>query len=87
MALLAVRPSHQRLGLGSLLLTPVLKQADVEGAKVFVQASKEGMGLYARFGWEEVDEVVIDFSAYGGEKVKTALMIRDPEPRKAKKEL
>jgi hypothetical protein len=35
------------------------------------------MGLYEKFGWEDVDRVVFDFSAWGGEKeVRTCLMIR-----------
>lgn len=79
MSLLAVRPEYQRKGLGSLLLTPVLELADKENAKTFVQASGKGLGLYLKHGWEEVDEIVLDFSPYGGAKhAKTALLIREP---------
>jgi hypothetical protein len=39
--------------------------------------------LYQRFGWKQVDEIVIDFSPYGGPKqVKTALLIREPRSDK-----
>ena len=63
-----------------MLLKEVWEQVDQDGAKVFVQASKEGMGLYERFGWVEVDEILMDFSRYGGEKnVRTSLMIREPQ--------
>lgn len=79
MSLLAVRPAYQRKGLGSMLLFPVLELADKENAKAFVQASTQGLGLYLRHGWVEVDEIVLDFSPYGGvNEAKTALMIREP---------
>ena len=78
MSILAVRPEYQRKGLGSMLLAPVLGLADKENAKTFIQASAEGIGLYLKFGWVKVDEIVLDFSPYGGEKeVKTALLIRE----------
>ncbi|OBT61442.1 hypothetical protein VE03_08953 [Pseudogymnoascus sp. 23342-1-I1] len=79
MSILAVRPKYQRKGLGSMLLTPVLEQADKENAKAFVQGSAQGMGLYLKHGWKEVDEILMDYSPYGGAKdVKTALLIREP---------
>jgi len=80
MSILAVRPEYQRKGLGSRLLRPVLELADKDRAKTYIQASKEGLGLYLKHGWVEVDEIVMDFSPYGGpEKVRTALLIREPK--------
>jgi hypothetical protein len=74
-----VHPTHQRLRLGSQLLSPTLSLADKQNAKCFVQASPAGMGLYRKFEWEDFDSVVFDFSAWGGEKeVRTCLMIREP---------
>lgn len=79
MSILAVRPKYQRKGLGSMLLTPVLEQADKENAKAFVQGSAQGIGLYLKHGWEEVDEILMDYSPYGGAAdVKTALLVREP---------
>ncbi|RDW63592.1 hypothetical protein BP6252_11137 [Coleophoma cylindrospora] len=79
MSILAVRPKYQRKGLGTMLLAPVLELADEENAKAFVQASAQGQGLYLKHGWVEVDEILMDFSPYGGTKrAKTALMIREP---------
>lgn len=79
MSILAVRPKYQRKGLGSMLLTPVLEKADKENAKAFVQGSAQGIGLYLKHGWKEVDEILIDYSPYGGAKdVRTSLLIREP---------
>ncbi|OBT49905.1 hypothetical protein VE04_09239 [Pseudogymnoascus sp. 24MN13] len=79
MSILAVRPEYQRKGLGSMLLTPVLEQADKENAKAFVQGSVQGVGMYLKHGWEEVDEILMDYSPYGGASdVKTALLVREP---------
>lgn len=80
MNLLAVRPEYQRKGLGSMLLAPVLELADKDNAKTFIQASALGIGLYLKHGWVEVDEIVMDFSPYGGAKqTKTALLVREPK--------
>lgn len=79
MSILAVRLKYQRKGLGSMLLRPVLEQADKENAKAFVQGSVEGVGLYLKHGWMEVDEILMDYSPYGGARdVKTALLVREP---------
>jgi GNAT superfamily N-acetyltransferase len=79
MSILAVRPSYQRKGLGSRLLAPVLELADNGFAKTYIEASEQGRGLYEKFGWVEVDEIVIDLSPYGGAKEeKMALMMREP---------
>ncbi|KFX90617.1 hypothetical protein V490_06365 [Pseudogymnoascus sp. VKM F-3557] len=84
MSILAVRPEYQRKGLGSMLLAPVLEQVDKENAKAFVQGSAQGVGLYLKHGWVEVDEILMDYSPYGGAKdVKTALLgcLSIPLPR------
>ncbi|KAL3421584.1 hypothetical protein PVAG01_08030 [Phlyctema vagabunda] len=80
MSILAVRPKYQRQGVGSKLLARGLELADRNNSKTFIQASPTGLSLYLRHGWEEVDEIVLDFSSYGGPKeVKTALLIREPK--------
>ncbi|KFY19383.1 hypothetical protein V493_07984 [Pseudogymnoascus sp. VKM F-4281 (FW-2241)] len=77
MSILAVRPQYQRRGLGSMLLSAVLEQVDKEHAKAFVQGSAQGIGLYLKHGWGEVDEILMDYSSYGGaEDVRTALLPR-----------
>lgn len=79
MNVLGVRPKYQRQGLGSMLLAPVLELVDKDNAKAYVQASPKGLGLYVKHGWVEVDEILMDCTAYGGDsKAKTTLMIREP---------
>ena len=63
--LLAVSPAHHRRGLGSLLLRECLARADEEGAKTYIEASKAGLPLYLRHGWEPVDEIVVDLDEHG----------------------
>ncbi|CAG8953153.1 hypothetical protein HYFRA_00003352 [Hymenoscyphus fraxineus] len=78
--LLVVRPGYQRRGIGTMLLEPILEIIDEAKAKTFVTASPVGLGLYLKYGWVEVDEIIIDYSRYGGEKdVKTAVLMRDPK--------
>ena len=54
MAILAVDPNFQRMGVGHRLLQWGLEKADREGLECFIEASPEGKGLYEKFGWREV---------------------------------
>jgi GNAT superfamily N-acetyltransferase len=68
MNILAVRPSYQRQGLGTMLLAPGLELADNANAKTYIEASRKGKELYLKHGWVEVDEMMLDLSVYGGDK-------------------
>lgn len=79
MRILAVCPAYQRKGIGSMLLKPILEIIDKDRAKTYITASPVGLGLYLKNGWKEVDEIHIDFGPYGGEKDRTAVLIREPK--------
>lgn len=77
--LLCILPTHQRQGLGSLLVDEGLAVADKHNAKTFIEASEKGLGLYLKHGWKLVDEIVIDMKEYGGSMVATeACLMRQP---------
>ncbi|TQV94446.1 hypothetical protein V2A60_005489 [Cordyceps javanica] len=70
-------PAHQRRGAGALMMAWGVKEADKRGLTSYVQASPQGQGLYAKFGFELVDIYAIDLSKWGGpEREETAIMIR-----------
>ncbi|CAG8982445.1 hypothetical protein HYALB_00014069 [Hymenoscyphus albidus] len=78
--LLVAHPGYQRRGIGTMLLEPVLEIIDEAKAKTFITASPVDVGLYLKYGWVEVDEIIIDYSRYGDEKdVKTAVLMRHPK--------
>lgn len=70
MALLTVVPEVQRKGVGSALLREGLKEVDRRGLPVFIEASPAGLGLYKKFGWEEMVESTVNLRDYGGEDVE-----------------
>lgn len=82
MNILGVRQEYQRLGLGRQLLAPVLKLADKQGMKAYIEASAAGKTLYEKFGWRRIDDLDVDLSNCPGfEKegvARTVLMIREP---------
>ena len=79
MEILAVHPKYQRRGLGSQMLEPILALANKEGRKVYIEASKKGVGLFRRYGWVNVDTLLLDTRPYGGKTIEeTEFMIRDP---------
>ena len=78
---LAVHPSYQRKGLGSRLVDEGLLAADAALAKTYVQASKAGLALYLRHGWEMVDEVFVEGEKYGREDIMEKCLVREPRTR------
>lgn len=53
-----VDPAHQGLGIGSLLLRPVLQRCDAEGEGAYLEAtSPDNRRLYERHGFAVIDEV------------------------------
>jgi ribosomal protein S18 acetylase RimI-like enzyme len=53
---LSVRPEHQRQGLGSRLVTPILERADGERMPCYLEtADPANVDFYRRFGFEVVN--------------------------------
>jgi GNAT superfamily N-acetyltransferase len=53
---LSVRPEHQRQGLGTRLVTPILDRADGDGLPCYLEtADPANVDFYQRFGFEVVD--------------------------------
>jgi GNAT superfamily N-acetyltransferase len=83
MALLTVAPEMQRCGVGKTLLREGLKEADRRGLPTFIEASPAGLGLYRKFGWEEMLKTTVNLKNYGGEDVEcvTVGLIRPPNAK------
>lgn len=62
---IATLPTYQGKGCASLLLRSGLEKIDAEGAKTWLEATPQGQSLYAKFGWNVVDELVFDLEKYG----------------------
>lgn len=63
-----VRHSHQRRGLGAALVAWGCRKADESGLLAYCEASPEGLNLYKRHGFREVDRVTVDLEPWGGNK-------------------
>lgn len=60
-----------------MMLAWGLSQADEKNLQTYLQSSHEGRRLYERFGFEQVDAYVVDFSKWGGPREdKVPIMIR-----------
>jgi len=67
---LAIAENQQRKGVGTL---------DENREKSYLRASKEGKGLYEKFGWKQVGIFRPDLSEFGwAEEYETYYMVRDP---------
>lgn len=72
---LGTEPERQRRGIGSALLGPVLRQADEEGVRCYLESSKEqNLPFYRRHGFEVTQEVRLE------EGPMIWAMWRDPRP-------
>lgn len=82
---LYVLPEHQRKGIGSEILRWGFNTYSLGDKQVFVQTFMGAQGMYAKFGWEEVDATEIDLVEWGGDARGFGLhrspqMIRQPRP-------
>ena len=75
----ATLPEYQGKGCASMLLKSGLEKVDAEGAKVFLEATPQGLPLYTKLGWKAVDEFVFDIEKYVGKPwvQKTTCMMRE----------
>ncbi|KAI4731931.1 acyl-CoA N-acyltransferase [Aureobasidium sp. EXF-10728] len=61
---LAIDPAYQRRGVGSLLLDEGLQIADRCGVQAYLEATKAGRPLYARYGFEDREYMDFDVVKY-----------------------
>ncbi|PWY77404.1 acyl-CoA N-acyltransferase [Aspergillus heteromorphus CBS 117.55] len=59
--LLCTHPAHQGHGIGTTMLRWGMERADAAGRGIYLEASREGRGLYERLGWGVVGEVEVGF--------------------------
>jgi predicted N-acetyltransferase YhbS len=70
MAILTVGPEVQRRGVGSALLREGFKEVDQSYLPAFIEASPAGLGLYKKFGWEEMLKTTVKLKDFGGEDME-----------------
>ena len=69
---LVVHPEYQRRGIGKVLMEYGLKEADRLGIQAVLGASREGLGLYKKYGFTEFEVMEINLWEYeGGEGMGT----------------
>lgn len=75
---LAVHPDYQGLGIGKKLIQAGLDDAAALDLGIaYLEATESGYPLYKKFGWKDVDHVVVDLGKYGGKGLwPTACMSR-----------
>ncbi|KAF7139681.1 hypothetical protein CNMCM5793_007332 [Aspergillus hiratsukae] len=76
---LVTHPEHQGKGVGKALLDWGVRIADEKKARMYLEATPEGYPLYRKYGWRDVEDLVMDLSLYGGEgEARYAVMTREP---------
>lgn len=72
LSLLVTLPQYQNRGIGSRLIQTGLRQAEQQDGfrrpleHVWLEASAEGYPLYRKFGFRDIDSIVMDLSKYDG---------------------
>jgi ribosomal protein S18 acetylase RimI-like enzyme len=61
-----VSPDYQRRGIGKMLMEDGLKEADKLGLQTVLGASKQGLGLYKKYGFTEFETMEIKLWEYEG---------------------
>jgi hypothetical protein len=63
---MAVLPSHERRGIGTMLMEWGIEKTDAQGLESFLEVSTYGKRLYERMGYHEVKDVEIDLEGVDG---------------------
>ncbi|PWY85894.1 acyl-CoA N-acyltransferase [Aspergillus heteromorphus CBS 117.55] len=70
---LATIPEAQGKGVGTALLRWGLERADARNARVYLEATTDGYSLYRKFGWEDLEEMRMDFTELGGRGAQSCI--------------
>ncbi|KAJ5319756.1 hypothetical protein PENANT_c026G03535 [Penicillium antarcticum] len=77
--LLATLPAYQGQGYGSAILKWGIEKANASKSRIFLEATPEGVPLYLKYGWKQLEEVTMDFEPFGCDGSESFyLMMRDP---------
>ncbi|EEP82536.1 predicted protein [Uncinocarpus reesii 1704] len=77
--MLCVLPDYQGKGIGRQFLKWGMDKADELGARIYLESTPAGYPVYLKYGWDLVEECVIDYTRFGGAGSQTfLLMIRNP---------
>lgn len=80
LAMLHTDPKHQGRGAGSLLLQKFVEEARQKGLPAYLDSSERAHELYLKHGFQDLEEVVTDFSPWGmTEPHRVWAMIREPD--------
>ncbi|KAE8446102.1 hypothetical protein EG329_012473 [Mollisiaceae sp. DMI_Dod_QoI] len=63
--LVATRPEYQGKGAAGKLLRWGIERSDEEGTETYLEASPDGKPIYERFGFQEVDRLVVELEGKG----------------------
>lgn len=63
--LVGTRPEWQGKGAAGMLLRWGLERADADGVEAYLEASPKGRPIYEKFGFSEVERLVVDLEAIG----------------------
>ena len=80
---LFVKPQHQRRGIATEMLRYGFAEFDLEKNLIWLSTQMRGRDFYRKYGWENVDNVDIDLSEWGGKYCgfgihRSPLMLRQP---------
>jgi ribosomal protein S18 acetylase RimI-like enzyme len=74
---LATLPEYRGYGIGSALIKKGLEEGMEKGLLDFwLGSSNDGHALYEKFGFRDVESVVIDLAQYGGEGLASIRAMR-----------
>ncbi len=81
-SLLGTDPDFQRRGLGSMLLGQVIALADLDGRRIYLEATAAGHPLYEKLSWRDVDLITVDLRKWGVDGTECNwVMMREPQAK------
>jgi ribosomal protein S18 acetylase RimI-like enzyme len=80
---LGTDPEYRRRGIATMMMDPVIKLADQEGRKIYIEATSDGRPLYQKYGFRDIDLITMDLRRWGGEGPEYIwVMMREPKAKR-----
>lgn len=75
--ILVVQPEYQGKGAGGKMIRWGTERADADGVASYLDSTAVAKGVYERYGFREVDRLVLEGQDHGGKDLIEYMMVRD----------
>ena len=82
-ASIGTKRQYQKQGAASMLMEAFIQQTDEKGLEAYIEGTSVAVGLYRKYGFEEVDRLRLDLKPWKAGDYFNSCMIRPARRKEA----